>query len=66
MNKIWLLIVLLFFYSCDNYQSSDPNVKKSSTGICHKKSSQYYQQTQKYLGFNTIRECLDSGGRLPR
>ena len=66
MNKICLLIVLLFFYSCDNYQSLDPNVKKSSSGICHKKGSQYYQQTERYLSFNTIRECLDSGGRLPR
>ena len=66
MNKIWLLTVLLFFYSCDNYQTFDPNVKKSSSGICHKKGSQYYQQTESYLSFNTIKECLESGGRLPR
>lgn len=66
MNKIYFFAILIFLSSCDNYQTSDPNVKKSATGICHKKGSQYYQQTEKYLRFNTIRDCLDDGGRLPR
>jgi micrococcal nuclease len=44
----------------------EPNVKKSKSGnICHDKNSQYYYQTKKYTSFNTIEECLNSGGRLP-
>ena len=59
-----LLLILLFLISCDNIQN--PNVKKSSNDICHEKSSQYYKQTKKYESFNTIEDCLNSGGRLPR
>ena len=59
-----LLLILLFLISCDNIQN--PNVKKSSSGICHEKGSQYYKQTKKYESFNTIEDCLNSGGRLPR
>ena len=59
-----LLLILLFLISCDNIQN--PNVKKSTSGICHEIGSQYYKQTKKYEGFNTIEDCLNSGGRLPR
>ena len=59
-----LLFLLLFLISCDNIQN--PNVKKSSSDICHEKGSQYYKQTKKYESFNTIEDCLNSGGRLPR
>ena len=59
-----LLFLLLFLISCDNIQN--PNVKKSTNGICHEIDSQYYKQTKKYEGFNTIEDCLNSGGRLPR
>ena len=67
MSKLSINIIILLFLtiSCDNYQAPDPNVKKSSTGICHKKHSQYYKQTKKYNSFDTIRDCLDSGRRLP-
>ena len=67
MIKIFkYLIIFLFILSCDNIQNKNPNVKKSTTGICHKKGSQYYKQTKNYITYNTIIECLDSGGRLPR
>ena len=59
-----LLFLLLFLTSCDNIQN--PNVKKSTSGICHEIGSQYYKQTKKYEGFNSIEDCLNSGGRLPR
>ena len=59
-----LLLILLFLISCDNIQN--PNVKKSTSGICHEIGSQYYKQTKKYESFNTIEDCLNSGGRLPR
>ena len=65
MKKI-ILLLFLFISGCDNIQNISPNVKKSSTNICHEKGSQYYKQTKKYESFNTIEDCLNSGGRLPR
>ena len=59
-----LLLIMLFLTSCDNIQN--PNVKKSSSGICHEKGSQYYKQTKKFESFSSIEDCLKSGGRLPR
>ena len=59
-----LLILILLLISCDNIQN--PNVKKSSSGICHEIGSQYYKQTNKYESFSSIEDCLNSGGRLPR
>ena len=67
MIKIFnVLLLLLFLASCDNFKNTDPNVKKSTAGICHKKGSQYYNQTKNFESFATITDCLNSGGRLPR
>jgi hypothetical protein len=47
--------------------TTDPQVKKSTTGICHEKGvSQYYNQTKTFTPYNSIGECLASGGRLPK
>jgi hypothetical protein len=59
-----LLLLLLFLISCDNIQN--PNVKKSSSSICHEIGSQYYEQTKKFESFSSLQDCLNSGGRLPR
>ena len=65
--KIFKIVILfLFILSCDNFENKNPNVKKSTTGICHKKGSQYYKQTKNFISFDTISACLESGGRLPR
>ncbi len=42
-----------------------PPVKKSRADICHDRESQWYAQTIHFEPFNTMQECLDSGGRLP-
>ena len=63
MIKIFnFLLLLLFLASCDNFKNTDPNVKKSTAGICHKKGSQYYNQTKNFESFATITDCLNSGG----
>jgi len=41
-------------------------VKKSSTGICHQPGSTYYVRTKNYTTYNSIKECLNSGGRMPK
>lgn len=45
--------------------STDPAVKKSTTGICHAKGTRYYSQTTHFTAYSTVRACLSSGGRLP-
>jgi hypothetical protein len=45
--------------------STEPAVKKSSTGICHAIGTTYYSRTTKYTAYNSIADCIASGGRLP-
>ena len=54
---------LFFLAACD---SAIVPVKKSKTNICHKKGSKYYDQTKHFRAYNTIKDCIDSGGRLPK
>jgi len=43
-----------------------PAVKKSSTGLCHAKGTQYYTATKIFTPYQSLRLCLASGGRLPK
>lgn len=46
--------------------SLSPQVKKSTSDICHEKGTTYYNRTTNFEPFNSIEECLASGGRLPK
>lgn len=46
--------------------TADPEVKKSTAGVCHDKASKGYKQTKNFSGFKTMDECLKSGGRAPK
>jgi hypothetical protein len=46
--------------------TSSSVVKKSRSGICHDESSRWYKRTKKFKAFDSLEECLNSGGRLPR
>ena len=46
--------------------STDPEVKKSTSGICHGRGTSYYSRTLNYTVFSSITDCLNSGGRLPK
>ncbi len=61
-----LLIAVAVFLGSPVFADSEPPVKKSSTSICHAKGSTYYAQTKRFTPYNTIEECLKSGGRLPK
>lgn len=60
--------LLLFLALSLSSQASfaDGMVKKSTSGICHDVDSSYYGRTKNYTAYNSIRECLMSGGRLPK
>ena len=46
--------------------SSGPEVKKSTTGICHQRGTTYYDRTKNYTPYDSLQVCLASGGRLPK
>ncbi|MDD5759886.1 MAG: thermonuclease family protein [Desulfobulbaceae bacterium] len=43
-----------------------PAVKKSNSGICHQRGTTYYNQTKNYTAYDSLKACLDSGGRMPK
>ena len=43
----------------------DP-VKLSQAGLCHAPDTQFYAQTEDFLPFESIEDCLAAGGRLPK
>mgnify|MGYP000600214109 CR=1 FL=1 len=59
-----LMAAWLSVCACTAY-AADPVVKKSEAGICHDKSSPSFGNTKKFTPFNTIDECIKSGGKLP-
>ena len=61
--KKFLIFMLIFLNSCDSYVVP---VKKSRTGICHEYGSKYYEQTKHFEVFQSLDECVESGGRLPK
>ncbi|ABX50094.1 hypothetical protein [Shewanella baltica] len=68
MRWIFVCLTLCLFTpaSFANEDASEPNVKKSKNDICHDKSSRSYKRTKNYTPYETIKECLASGGRLPK
>lgn len=64
MKKIFILIFsILILLSCDQ---KDKPIKKSRTGICHEAGTRYYEQTKYFKKYTSIKDCIKSGGRLPK
>jgi 5-methylcytosine-specific restriction endonuclease McrA len=61
-----LLALVISFGSCAAIPNSEPQVKQSSSGICHDNSSGSFNRTKNYIPFDTIAACIDAGGRLPK
>ena len=72
MKKIISILLVLLFtqtfaLAADTPVKKDSDViKKSTSGICHDNKSKFYEKTKKFKSFKTMKECLDSGGRLPK
>lgn len=60
---ITLLLTLLGIPSAI---AQNPTVKMSNSKICHDKNSSYYSRTKNYKSYDTLKACLDAGGRLPK
>ncbi len=59
------IIVLCIFSTQASSLSASTIVKKSSGGICHPPQSSWYERTSNFIPFDSVKECLNSGGRLP-
>jgi hypothetical protein len=65
--SLFLLLALgISFGSFAANLITEPQVKQSSSGICHDNSNGSYNQTKNYIPFDTIAACIDAGGRLPK
>jgi hypothetical protein len=62
----WLLALSISFGSFAANLITEPQVKQSSSGICHDKSSRSFNRTKNFTPFDTIAACIDAGGRLPK
>jgi hypothetical protein len=61
-----LLALVISFGSYAANSISDPQVKQSSSGICHDNSSGSFNRTKNFIPFDTITACIEAGGRLPK
>lgn len=65
LKKLSLLILASSFLVTSPVIASEI-VKKSSSKICHDKSSPAYERTTNFKPYSSMKTCLDSGGRLPK
>lgn len=67
LSKTILLILTVSIMSIGAIaDSSNPPVKKSNTGICHPQGGTYYGQTKNFIPYQSMDECIKSGGRPPK
>lgn len=51
--------------TCEDFLDLKPTIKKSSSSICHDENSTYYYRTKTYKTYDTMDDCIKSGGRKP-
>ena len=67
MKKILIILIVLFISSTiEQSYSKEVIVKKSRSNICHAPGTTYYKKTKYYKSYKTLKECLKSGGRMPK
>ena len=63
-----LPVVALFLLAIlwNQASATQPEVKLSNSGICHDYSSRSYNRTKNFTPFQSLEDCLEAGGRLPK
>lgn len=51
--------------TCADPDISEHVVKKSRSNYCHYQTSDFYNKTKRYTPYQTLGECLNSGGMIP-
>lgn len=44
---------------------TEPNVKRSTSGICYARGERGYSDTRSYRSFDSLEDCVNAGGRRP-
>ena len=65
IRKLLLTVIVGFVLATTSY-AADPPVKKSKNEICHPKGGTYYKRTKNYTPYQSMEECIKSGGRKPK
>lgn len=60
--KLFLLLSTFLFSEV----AFPAQVKKSISGICHDANSPSYSRIKNYIEFDSLKSCLNTGGRLPK
>ena len=63
VRSLTLITTLLLLLSPFSYGDE---IKKSHSGICHDSDSSYYTRVKNFTPYDSLEECLESGGRLPK
>jgi len=58
--------VLLLLCTTITVSAQADVVKMSKNGICHDHLSASYSRTKHYTAYDSLKKCLDEGGRLPK
>lgn len=67
MKPIKTAIFLSIITSTTSFPlQADLTIKQSSSGLCHPPESSYYERTQNYIPYDSLQDCLDADGRLPK
>ena len=63
---IAIVILLSILANSAKASENEPSVKMSKSEICHATDSSYYKRTKAFTSYETVDECLEAGGRLPK
>jgi hypothetical protein len=58
--------LLLFALIATSGLSHADLVKQSKSGICHDFASAWFAKTKQFTAYDSVKDCLRNGGRLPR
>ena len=62
IRKLLITVIVGLALATPSY-AADPPVKKSKNNICHPKDGTYYKRTKNYTPYQSMEECIKSGGR---
>ncbi|RNF53005.1 HNH endonuclease [Marinomonas hwangdonensis] len=66
MKKNTLKAILFFLILSFLPLNAASIIKKSKSDICHAPDTEYYSRTKNFTLYDTLDQCLASGGRLPK
>jgi len=65
-NKYKKLPLVVFLLIVNSNMIHAELVKQSKSGICHDSSSAWFNKTKNFTAYESIKNCMADGGRLPK